>query len=118
MPDEIEDWARQVIEATERGQHFEDGVVELKSDWAASSFETARQLAAQANAVAGNPMLWLIGVKQGKGVVGVSPRDLADWWRQIRMHFDKVAPRLLADRILNYPNGNVVALLFDPSDPP
>ena len=118
MPDEIEAWARQVIAATESGAHFEDGLVELKSDWPASDFEAARQLAAQANAVGGNPILWLIGVKQGKGVVGVSPRDLAKWWPKVQRHFDKAAPRLLADRILDYSAGTTVALMFNPSEPP
>jgi hypothetical protein len=118
MPEEIEAWARQVIASTESGAHFEDGLVELKSDWPASDFEAARQLAAQANAVAGNPILWLIGVKQGKGVVGISPRDLAQWWPQVRRHFDKSAPRLLADRILEYSGARAVALMFDPSEPP
>jgi hypothetical protein len=118
MPDEIETWARQVIAASERGDHFEDGLVELKSNWPASHFEAARQLAAQANAVAGNALLWLIGVKQGKGVVGAAPQDLARWWPQVRRHFDKVAPRLVADRILDYPTGTAVALMFDPAEPP
>ena len=119
MASEIEEWAWQVIEATEQGLHFEDSAVELKSIWPASTFEAARQLAAQANARHGEPLLWLIGVKQGVGVVGVEPRDLATWWPQVQSHFDKLSPRLIADRILNHKNGKqAVALMFGPGDPP
>jgi len=109
---EIEDWTLSVIARVESGQPNEDYRVELKSEWP-NEQKAARQIAGQANAAHGEPILWLIGVEEGKGVVGANDEELSDWYASVRARFDGLAPQLLRD--LNVPVGGktVVALLFD-----
>lgn len=108
---DIEFWALNIIERVELKQPHEDSRVELKTEWLLPS-KAARRIAGHANAARGEPILWLIGIDERRGVRGVAHQDLADWWKQVEVEFDGVAPAL---RDVNIPwNGcTVVALLFE-----
>jgi hypothetical protein len=109
---EIEDWALRVIEQVESGQPNEDYRVELKAQWPDAK-RAARQIAGHANAAHGEPILWLIGVDEEKGVVGVNNEELANWSAQVRAEFDELAPQILKDLNVPVKGKTVVALLFD-----
>ncbi len=111
-PSQIESWALRVIERVNAHHPIEDTLVELKSSWPSDHPKTARQIAAHANAARGEPILWLIGVDEHKGVVGADLNELSAWYPAIQARFDDLAPALTS---LNVPTAGktVVALQFD-----
>jgi len=109
---EIENWALRIIEQVESGQPNEDYRVELKAEWPDAK-KAARRIAGHANAAHGEPILWLIGVDEEKGVVGVNNEELANWSAQVRAEFDGLAPQMLRDLNIPVAGTTAVALLFD-----
>lgn len=114
---EIESWAHRVIGRIEKGQPSEDARDEVKSDWLNDARKAARQLAGLANAARGEPIPWLIGVDERKGVVGAAYEELSSWWAKVRKHFDGLPPAMIN---VNVPHdkGTVVALQFETDQPP
>jgi hypothetical protein len=112
-PYEIENWAIRVIERVEANQPNEDVRVELKSDWPEPT-KAARRIAAHANSVGGEHILWLIGVDEKSGVVvGARHEEFSNWYSKVRAQFDEMfAPSVVN---LNVPlnRQTVVALLFE-----
>jgi hypothetical protein len=116
---ELEAIARRAAEITNARETFEDNRVELKSIWPEPITEMARQLAAQANASGRQEFVWLIGVRQKVGVVGAPARDGAEWLPRLGTSFDQaVLPTLSAHLNLDFDGKNVVALAWDPHEPP
>lgn len=109
---EIEDWTLSVIARVESDQPNEDYRVELKSEWP-NEQRAARRIAGHANAAHGEPILWLIGVEEGKGVVGANDEELSEWYASVSAKFDGLAPQLLRDLNVPVRGKTVVALLFD-----
>lgn len=109
---EIEEWTLRVIEQVESGQPNEDYRVELKAQWPDAQ-KAARRIAGHANAAHGEPILWLVGVDEKKGLVGVDNEELANWSAQVRAEFDGLAPQILRDLNVPVKGETVVALLFD-----
>lgn len=110
-PVQIENWALDVINRVGAGQPNEDARVELKGDWIDPQ-KAARRIAGHVNSARGDPVLWLIGVDQDKGVVGVDHRDLANWHAAVVAEFDGLAP-IMIDINVPYQGKTVVALLFE-----
>jgi hypothetical protein len=108
---QIEAWALRVVERVENGQPHEDVQVELKASWIDPQ-KAARQIAGHANAARGQPILWLIGVDQERGVVGASREDLADWYAQVQANFDTVSPSI-TDLNIEHDGNTFVAILFE-----
>ena len=110
-PAQIENWALEIINRVENSQPNEDSRVELKADWI-NPEKAARQIAGHANSARGEPVLWLVGVDQDHGVVGVDYRDLSAWYASVMAQFDGIAPRMID---INVPcqGKTVVALLFE-----
>ncbi len=80
---DIEVWALGIIRRVEMEQPHEDSRVELKAVWPEDSAKAARQVAGHANAARGEPILWLIGVDEKKGVVGATFEEITKWWGQV-----------------------------------
>ena len=109
---QIEAWVYIIIEQVENGKPDEDSRVELKSDWI-DPIKAARQIAAHANTIHGEQILWIIGVDQGNHkVVGVNQNELSSWYQQVVSQFDEIAPSM-KDLNVNYGDKTVVALLFE-----
>jgi len=110
---QIENWALEIINRVEANQPIEDSRVELKSTWLDSNERVARRIAGHANAARGENILWLIGVDEKKGVIGVdSSTDLAIWYSTVQKCFNEVSPRL-TDLNIYRNDATVVALLFE-----
>lgn len=73
---EIESWSLRVIERVVANHPHEDFLVELKRNWLTDPNRTARRIAGHANAARGEPILWLVGVDQNSGVLGVASAEL------------------------------------------
>lgn len=108
---QIESWALRVIDCVKKGQPNEDFLVEFKRDWIEKE-KAARRIAGHANAARGENILWLIGVDEKQGVIGVNTTDLASWYSTVESCFNELAPRMIP---LNIPvdGKTVVALLFE-----
>jgi hypothetical protein len=112
-PTDIEMWAIQVVDRVKSGAAVEDSRVELKRDWPDPD-RAARRIAGHANAVRGEPILWLIGVDEKHGVLGADPNNLANWFPAVSSCFDGAAPSLQEVAFV-YDGKEVMALLFDTS---
>jgi hypothetical protein len=113
---QLEAWALSICDRISREVPLEDSRVELKAIWPDPA-KAARRLAGHANAARGEPILWLIGVDEQRGAVGVVSGDTASWLSQIASHFDGIAPAAI-DLVVPVADRQVVALLFDTTRAP
>ena len=113
---EIEYWAHQVMDRVDAGHAVEDGRVELKREWIQAE-KAARQIAAHANAARGESILWLIGVDEKEGVIGVGHEEFSNWFNSVVSCFDGLAPNC---DDLNVPRQGrtTTALVFDTTRAP
>jgi hypothetical protein len=107
----IEAWALEVVDRLGAGQPHEDARVELKSQWTDPK-RAARRIAGHANAARGQPILWLIGVDQERGILGARHEELANWYARVQAEFDGPSPSMV-DLNIQYEGLAFVALLFD-----
>ncbi len=119
-PSQVEYWALQVIDTVRSRRRVEDSRVECKREWPPDLATWADQLAGHANAAAGEPILWLIGVDERAGEVpGAASRELADDWPSVQARFDGDPPRCLVDvNVSPDPETTVPALLFETTGAP
>ena len=110
---ELEAWVLEIVDRVHAKQPVEDSRVELKAEWPSEPNRAARRLAGHCNAMHGEPVLWVIGLDEKRGVVGAGHREVPEWFGQVGKQFDGVVPELMRD--LNVPVGNstVVGLLFN-----
>ena len=113
---QIEAWVLEVADRVVRGHPVEDARVELKRAWVDPD-KAARAIAGHANSSFGEPVLWVVGLDESEGAIGVKPEDLSDWWAQVKSCFSELAPDVTP---LTVPCRDVVltALLFDTSRAP
>jgi len=110
---EVEVWAREIVEAVLANQRIEDSRVELKSLWPEPD-KAAHHLAAHANAARGTPVLWLIGVdEKAQRLTGANPVELANWSKSVERFFDGDSPRMALDANVRIERNTVVALYFE-----
>jgi hypothetical protein len=113
---EIESWAARIIAGVQSGATVEDSRVELKAELPEPT-KAARRIAAHANGASSEPILWLIGVDEDKGVVGIKGDDLAAWFPKVKAAFDGVYPPL-RDVAITVNGSTILCLLFDTSRAP
>ena len=111
QPHEIENWALQIVDRVSNNQPLEDSRVELKAEWI-DPIKAARRIAGHANAARGASILWLIGIDETSGIVGASPKELANWFAQIQAQFNGLAPQL-TDVVVPVGTDMIVALFFE-----
>lgn len=110
---EVENWAREIVEAVVVNQRIEDSRVELRSSWPEPR-KAADRLGAHANAARGTPILWLIGVDERNcKLSNVDSVELANWFKSVESFFDGFAPRLAIDANIRIDVNTVVALYFE-----
>lgn len=113
---DIEEWAFRVVKAAECGQPLEDDRVELKSHFPEPR-EIARQLGGHANTSRGDPILWLLGINEKKGVVNFESRDMAAWRPSLEAEFEGGAPSMQHFNLI-WKDQPFVALLFETDGAP
>jgi len=112
-PQEVEFWAREIIEVVIAKKRVEESRVELKAAWI-NADRAAPRLAGHANAARGENILWLMGVDDRNGTVtGVGSQECGSWFRGAEKYFDGSAPRLLVDVNVRVEDKTVVALYFE-----
>ena len=89
----IEAWALNVVARIQAAEKVEDARLELKREWPDAA-KAARRIAGHANSSFGSDILWIVGLDEATGVVGVQPQDLANWWPAVCSHFDGIAPSM------------------------
>ncbi|HEX8129337.1 MAG TPA: hypothetical protein VF527_09570 [Pyrinomonadaceae bacterium] len=110
-------WVLSVIDQVESGQPHEDSLVELKSEWPTDFYKAARRIAAHANAARGERILWIIGLNEKSGVLGVDHLEMANWYEQVKSHFDEIAPDMI-DQNVQVKGKTLVALVFTTDNAP
>lgn len=109
---QLEAWALQIIDSIKDKIIAEDSLVEFKRTFPDAQ-KAARRIAGHANAARGDSILWLIGIDEKQGVVGINNDiDLATWWPQVESCFDGIAP-YLTDLVIPSEDKKVIALLFE-----
>lgn len=114
---EVDDRVLAAVNKITRGGHFEDALIECKSEWPRP--EKARQLAAHANSAYGAEIIWIIGVdEKTHTLTSPEPVDLANWWSEFSRSFDEVSPGL-DDHIVRIGHDQfVTALVFSTDQAP
>ncbi len=107
---EIELWTLNILSRVERGQPVEDSIVELKSGWI-NPEKAARRIAGHANSAKGSPILWLIGVDEKNGIIGVSQEEFSNWFSRVRAQFDGPVPSV-TDVCVTHNEKTCIALVF------
>lgn len=111
---ELERWTLDIAERVRSGQPTEDSRVELKREWPTDINKAARRLAGHCNASHGDLALWVIGIDESDGVIGVSYDNKPDWLAMIRSEFpDQFAPRVVRDLNIPFEGKTIVAILFE-----
>lgn len=113
---EIEAWVYRAVDRVKSGQQLEDALLEAKAQWIEPQ-KAARRIAGHCNAARGSPVLWLFGLDETRGVVGVPPQNLANWWPAVAKEFEGPTP-LSHDLVVEADGKAMVALLFDTDQPP
>jgi hypothetical protein len=90
---EIESWALRIVERVKARKPVEDSLVELKSEWIPPD-KASRRIAGHANSAQGSSFLWIIGIDEEKGVIGVKATELSNWYNMVKSQFDGYAPLL------------------------
>ncbi len=115
---DIERWALNVIQRVQNHQPVEDSHVELKSEWLPDHSKVARLIAGHANAARCEPILWLIGVDEERGVIGADYNEISNWLSQVNSNFDQLVPRVYHVNVPTNSDKTVVALVFETSRAP
>lgn len=113
---QLEAWVLSVYTAVRSHKQVEDFRVELKALWPDPQ-KAARRLAAHANAAGGEPILWIIGLDEERGVVQFDSSELANWRTQVEACFQGLGPAM-QDLTVPTEDGLLIALLFDTSRAP
>jgi hypothetical protein len=105
--------ALDIVRRIRGGEHPEDDRVDCKLSLP-EGHAAARRIAAQLNAMYGEPILWLEGIDAKTGSVGPVAQDLQAWWKTVEQCFEPPAPTL--DALLITENElRLRALQFSPN---
>ncbi len=98
--------------------HIEDSTWELKSESSADPTRAARQLAGHANASRGEVIVWVFGVDEKRGVVGIEPFEVGVFLSQIEKSFASKMPELVSAVITEYDGKHIQILAFYTDEAP
>lgn len=90
--------------------------MELKSGFGDPA-RAARRVAGLANAACPDPALWIIGLSETDGVVGVDPTEFADWHSKLIGHFSELMPAM-RDFVVPTSDGQLLALVLETARAP
>lgn len=117
---DLELLVQKAVESLRAGKPFEDDRVEFKAAWPEPT--KARQMAGAANALRGEPLVYVIGVNEKTGEIQpLAPTEPGEWYAGFRRGFDSTAPQLVYNvnvAVGDGPGEWVVALLFETDEFP
>jgi len=109
---QVESRVYQIVDIVNAGQIVEDDRVELKGEWIDAK-KSARLVAGHANASRGEPILWLMGLDEKRGVQKIEPGEFSNWWNQFKSRFNEgIHPDLVHHINVPVDGLTVVALYF------
>jgi len=114
-PHEIEFRVIKAIESLRKSIPLPATAVATFSRWPKPGINTARHIAASANAARGRNLLWLIGVHSSGTGPGADLSHFKDWWASLLPFFEGLAPEITPLAIPFEPGKKLVALHI-PSD--
>jgi len=125
--EEIEKWAREVIERTKRGYVDETSFEECKLEFPDSGkkyFDWAKQIGGMANASNGEQFIFIVGVnydKQKQQFItrSVEHINFAEFKDRLTKHFDeRKAPEIADSKSFEFDNTTMMAIVFNSSKVP
>lgn len=109
----VEAFVLDIVDTVVNGGRVEDDRVEAKREWPTDHRRAARQIAGLANAAAGEPILWIVGLDEGgHRVCDPGDAEPSNWWNQVSSRFSDVSPDLTLLRVAT-PHGPVAALSME-----
>jgi hypothetical protein len=108
----------ELVDIVKDGKLVEDQTVELKSRIPTNANKTARQLAGHANSARAEGIIWIIGLDEEEGVVGVDKFEIADWWPSVNKHFSSTKPTLETVAAKEIDKATVIGLYFRTNEAP
>jgi hypothetical protein len=113
---DIEHRILQIVDQIRKKAPVEDDRIELKAEWI-DPIKAARRIAAHANSSYGEYILWVMGLNENKGAVGVEKEEFSNWWATVKSQFEGLAPTV---QMVNVPTEGItlVGLLFDTTRSP
>ena len=115
-PRAIERWAISVLTARATGARPEDSLIEFKRELP-SPEKAARRIAGLCNAARGEDVLWIVGVDEQRGAVGLTSFDLSIWLPSVLTYFDGIPPSI-TDVVIPFGGVSLLALAFHSLRPP
>lgn len=116
-PIDLELLVRRHIHDIRAGRGAEDDRIELKRDWPnPNDVRRARQLAGAANALRGEPLIYVIGCAEDGAIHPLSSQEPESWYSEISSLFDSDAPHLSLHRNVvlgDDPGDSAIVLLFE-----
>src|SRR5258706_15971592 len=114
---EADTWILETLHHIAARSPFETTHVELKRQVVPAK-EFSRQFAGLANAARWSPVLVIFGADR-KGICGIAPFEVGDWYAELRSQFEYGhAPGLLYQNFLLFQGHTVGTFVFDSSNPP
>jgi len=122
--DELIRRAKTAVQCLLDGGPAEDSFMEFKAAFPdvgtpEGAARTARHLAGQANAVAPDAFVWVIGVdEKARTIPGADKKELSNWYSRVSKCFNGAAPAMALSAIVHDFDKPIVAILFEPTDSP
>lgn len=116
---ELEYKVIELAERIKRKHNVEDSTVELKAEWPDDKAKAARILGGHGNSAMGEPLIWVIGLDEDRGLVGADEKELSNWWSEVRSFFENhVAPDLITSVSVSVDGFSLIGLCFMPDRVP
>lgn len=115
---QLEDIVQRLIMSAKAGGPVEDSFVELKAQVPRDLGRAAKQLGGHANASAGHPVIWILGVDESGNVWGAKRKEVVSWYPRLAAQFDGPAPRFSKCCNVAVAGSSVAAIVFSTDEPP
>ncbi|GBF44625.1 hypothetical protein LPTSP2_39280 [Leptospira ellinghausenii] len=112
----LESFVLDIIDRIRKGQQIEDSRVELKSNLI-EPYKAARRIAGHANAASGQNIVWIFGLSEDGGIIGIENSDIQDWFSKVKTLFDEVYPEF-SELIISIDGKSILAIQFITSRAP
>jgi hypothetical protein len=116
---QVEARVLQLVDRVLSGGRIEDDRVECKGAWPTDHRKAARQIGGLANAAAGEPIMWIVGLDEDSNrLVDPGTVEPSEWWGKVQKVFAELAPEVEWLQVPIVGSQGVTALLFATSRAP
>jgi hypothetical protein len=114
---EIELYVNSIYKKIIDKEPLEDSFLELKREFIKPP-QAARRIAGHANSSHNSPILWVIGLDEKEGLIGLNRTDFEEWWQKTKSCFDEIYPSIIVHLNIPIEGKTVSAIYFDTNRSP